>query len=58
MHMLKHLCQAIVSLVKQARLLLQSVAIAINQKRRQIALHGREAERIDRIRNPSKFLGK
>jgi len=56
--MLKHLCQATVSLVKQARLLPQSVTIAVNQKRRQIALHGLEAERLDRIRNPSKYLGK
>ena len=58
MHMLKHLCEATVSLAKQARLVIQSVAIAVNQKRRQIALHGSEAERLDRIRNPSKFLGK
>jgi hypothetical protein len=57
MHMLKHLCQAAVSLVKQARLLPQSVVIALNQKR-QIALHGLEAERLDRIRNPSKYVGK
>ena len=56
--MLKHLCQATVSLVKRARLLPQSVVIALNQKRRQIALHGLEAERLDRIRNPSKYLGK
>ena len=56
--MLKHHCQATVSLVKQARLLPQSVTIAVNQKRRQIALHGLEAERLDRIRNPSKYLGK
>jgi len=58
MHMLKHLCQAAVSLVKQARLLPQSVVLALNQKRRQIALHGLEAERLDRIRNPTKYLGK
>jgi hypothetical protein len=58
MHLLKHLCQATVSLVKQARLLPQSMAMAVNQKRRQVALHGLEAERLDRIRNPSKYLGK
>jgi len=58
MHLLKHLCQATAGLVKQARLLAKSVAIAVNQKRRQIALHGVEAERLDRVRNPSKYLGK
>ena len=56
--MLKRLCQAAVSLVKQARLLPQSVATAVKQKRRQTALHRFEAERLDRIRNPSKYLGK
>ena len=58
MHMLKRLCNATAGLVKQARLLAKSVAMAINQKRRQIALHGFEAKRLDRIRNPSKYLGK
>ncbi len=58
MHLLKHICQATVNLVKQARLLPQSVATAVKQKRRQIALHRFEAERLDRIRNPSKYLGK
>jgi len=58
MHMLKHIFQATVSLFKQARLLPQSVLTAVKQKRRQIALHRFEAERLDRIRNPSKYLGK
>ena len=58
MHILKHICQAIVSLLKQARLLPQSVASAIRQKRRQTTLGKFEAERLDRIRNPSKYLGK
>ena len=58
MHILKHVSQATVSLVKQARLLPQSVATAVKQKGRQIALHRFEAERLDRIRNPSKYLGK
>ena len=58
MHVLKHICQATVSLVKQARLLPQSVATAVKQKRRRFALNALEAERLDRIRNPSKYLGK
>ena len=58
MHILKHICQATVSLVKQARLLPQSVATAIKQRRGRFALNALEAERLDRIRNPSKYLGK
>ena len=58
MHILKFLCQAIVTLVKQAWLLRQSVPTAIRQKRRQFGLDKLEAERLDRIRNPSKYLGK
>ena len=58
MHMLKQICQAIVSLLKQARLFPQSVATAVKQKRRQIAMQRYEAERLDRIRNPTNYLGK
>jgi len=48
----------IIQLLKQAWLLPQSVAIAVEQRRRQIVLNELEAERLDRIRNPSKYLGK
>jgi len=58
MHTLKLICQAIIHLLKQAWLLPQSVAIAVKQKRRQIVLNELEAERLDRIRDPSKYLGK
>ena len=58
MHILKHIWKATVSLVKQARLLPQSVATAVKQKRRQVTRGKFEAERLDRIRNPSKYLGK
>jgi hypothetical protein len=54
MHILKHICQATVSLVNQVRLLPQLVATAAKQKRRQIALDRFEVERLDRIRNPTK----
>ena len=57
-HVLKTICQAIVTLVKQAWLLPQCVQTAIRQKRRQLVLSKLEAERLDRIRNPSKYLGK
>jgi len=58
MHTLKLICLTIIQLVKQAWLLPQTVAHAIKQKQRQTVLNELEAERLDRIRNPSKYLGK
>jgi hypothetical protein len=58
MHTLKLICLTILQLVKQVWLLPQSVANAVKQRRRQIVLNELEAERLDRIRNPSKYLGK
>jgi hypothetical protein len=58
MHTLKLMRQTIIHLLKQAWLLPQSVAIAVKQRRRQIVLNELEAERLDRLRNPSKYLGK
>ena len=58
MRTLKLMRQAIIHLLRQAWLLFQSVTIAVKQRRRQIVLNEHEAERLDRIRNPSKYLGK
>ena len=58
MHTLKLIGLTILQLVKQACLLPQSVANAVQQRRRQVVLNEHEAERLDRIRNPSKYLGK
>ena len=58
MHTLKLICLTIIQLLKQAWLLPQSVVIAVQQRRRQIVRNELEAERLDRIRNPSKYLGK
>jgi hypothetical protein len=58
MHTLKLICLTIIHLLKQAWLLPQSVVIAVQQRRRQIDRNKLEAERLDRIRNPSKYLGK
>ena len=44
--------------VKRALLFLHSVAVTLKRGRRQFALNASEAERLDRIRNPSKYLGK
>ena len=58
MHVLKLICQTTVGLFKQGRRLPHAVAVALKQRRRQFALNVLEAERLDRIRNPSKYLGK
>jgi hypothetical protein len=58
MHTLKLICLTFLQLVKQVWLLPQSVANAVKQRRRQVVLNELEAERLDWIRNPSKYLGK
>jgi hypothetical protein len=58
MHILKLIYQTTVGLFKQAWLLPHSVAVGLKQRRRQYALNLLEAERLDRIRNPSKYLGR
>ncbi len=45
-------------LIKQAWLLPQTIAIATKHRRQQVSINENEAERLDRIRNPSKYLGK
>jgi hypothetical protein len=58
MNIPKLICLTLIQLVKQVWFLPQSIAQAV-QKRRQLAVrNGLEAERLDRIRNPSKYLGK
>jgi hypothetical protein len=62
MHTLKLICLTIVNLVKQAWLLPQTVALALQQRRRKLARQefetAFETERLDRIRNPSKYAGR
>jgi len=58
MHTLKLICLTILQLVKQVLFLPQSVANAVQQRRRLVVRNELEAERLDRIRNPSKYLGK
>jgi CO dehydrogenase/acetyl-CoA synthase epsilon subunit len=58
MDMLKLFCQTVIQMAKQVWLLPQTVANAVKQRRRQIVLNEHEVERLDRIRNPSKYLGK
>jgi hypothetical protein len=58
MQVLKLICLTAVGLFKQAWLLPQSAVMALKHRRQQFALNVLEAERLDRIRNPSKYLGK
>lgn len=58
MYILKLICLTIIQLVKQVWLLPQSVVDAVHQRQRRIVLNELETERLDRIRNPSKYLGK
>jgi hypothetical protein len=58
MHLLKLIREITVSLLKQVWLFPRSVAAANRQRRQQLALDALEIERLDRIRNPSKYLGK
>jgi hypothetical protein len=58
MHILKLICGTMAGLVKQAWLFPHSVAAAVRQRRRRFALNLQETERLDRIRHPSKYLGK
>ena len=58
MNALRHIRLAIVQVTRRVRLLPQSVANAFLYWRRQAAWNEREAERLDRIRNPSKYRGK
>lgn len=58
MYLLKFICVTIIQAVRQVWLLPQTVANAARQKREQAVRNELEAERLDRIRNPSKYLGK
>jgi hypothetical protein len=58
MYLLKLIYLTIAELVKQAWLLPQTIALALQRRRRQLARHQLETERLDRIRNPSKYAGR
>ena len=52
------ICQRVASFAKRAGLLPRTAAIVIRRHRLQNVRAGAEAERLDRIRNPGKYLGK
>jgi hypothetical protein len=58
MQILKSLRQAVARFVQWAQAQARVATIAMGQWRRQKASDAAETERLDRLRNPSKYLGK
>lgn len=58
MHTLKLICERTAGFFKQALRLSSIFTDAVRYRRRQFASNALEAERLDRIRNPSKYRGR
>jgi hypothetical protein len=58
MQILMLIWRTIVNLAKQVWLLPKTIALVLQQRRRLIERHEFEIERLDRIRNPSKYAGR
>jgi hypothetical protein len=58
MYKLKVFCLTFVNVVKQAWLLPHTIADALQRRRQGVARREFEVERLDRIRNPSKYAGR
>ena len=58
METLKLICLTVAGFVKQVFCLPQTIILAFQHRREQGVRNELEAERLDRIRNPSKYLGK
>jgi hypothetical protein len=54
----KVFCVTIFLLVRQVLILPQTIATAFQKRRRQAEVNESEVERLDRLRNPSKYQGK
>jgi hypothetical protein len=52
------ICLTIVQLGKQVWALPQAIAHTLKQRRRQMAPNEQELDRLDRLRNPSKYQGR
>jgi hypothetical protein len=50
--------QLLMKILKRICLFPKTIAQVIKRRERQTVLNGREAERLDRIRNPWKYQGK
>lgn len=57
-HILKVICLTIFQLAKQAWLFPQTFVAAVKLRRLKGERNAFEIERLDRIRNPSKYMGK
>jgi hypothetical protein len=58
MRFLKLIYLTICQLAKQAWMLPTAIAASLQRRRHQTEVDSNEVERLDRIRNPSKYLGK
>jgi hypothetical protein len=58
MRPLKLIWLAVVDLFTQAWLLPQSLVLAVKQRQERAVLNALEVERLDRLRNPTKYQGK
>ena len=58
MDTLKQICLTFYQLLKQIGRLPETIAAALKARQRQAAQQAFEADRLDRIRNPSKYRGK
>jgi hypothetical protein len=58
MNTLKVICLTLVELVKQVWRLPETIAVGLKDKRQRKVFDEQEAERLDRIRNPLKYLGR
>lgn len=58
MNALKHFYLTVFQLVRQVWFFPRSVANVLEQRRQQVVRNDLEAERLDRIRHPDKYLGK
>jgi hypothetical protein len=58
MHKLNLIYLRFIQLIGRARLLPQTIAIAVRQQQGRGERDKLEAERLDRLRNPSKYLGR
>jgi hypothetical protein len=58
MDTLKLICLTVAGLIKQVLYLPHTIVLAVQNRRQRVVRKGLEVERLDRIRNPSKYLGK
>jgi hypothetical protein len=58
MNALKLFWMTFIQLVRQVWCFPRSIANALEQRRQQVVRNDLEAERLDRIRHPDKYLGK